>query len=316
MKEQEVIITIDGFEIRTNSLYQLINKPDPDAPDGYVEAGTTKLPSLGNGNTVACRYIGSVNNTGSGMYDTGLFEMSPMFATRNKTEVKEIVRKLQEYLITPYEASHGEGLLDNKNIDFWDHYGVNLYERRMFNTAHPEDLLDLWLALTSYQVVPKGKEGDPKYKFADYCVVDNEKVRDVKEERANLFMEAASQFGMLLAQNKKLLLGVLRYSSIAGVTSASNDANIRAIFHEWLKESHENGKLFLKYTEFTSTEDGREIVLMYSKLIDLMHKKVVKKNEDGIVYQHDLLGRDLKEAANNLVKNKDYEELYITLLEI
>lgn len=316
-KTSEVIVVLDGLAIKTNSLYQIQNKPDPNAPSGFVEEGTTKLPSIGIGETIPCRFVESSKNTGAGIFDTGLFPQSPMYATRDKREVEEIIGKLNTFIVEPYERLHGEGILDHKNIEFWSSYGVNLYEKRMFNTSNPTDLLDLLIAVTSFNLTPKGQEGHPKYRGSAYIVVDKDNARSIDSTRANDFIDAVSGFGTLLSTNRTLLLGILRYAGLQGVTKDIKDDTLKPLFNDWVKSSNENTKTFLSYVARTEKSEGRDEIMLFSKLYDLALKHTIKKDPMGSYYYNDTtLGTDLKSAAKNLAYNPELEEIKIAIQEL
>lgn len=146
MSDSKVLITVNNLDIKSNSIYKIENKPDMNAPSGYREMGTTKLPSEGIGNSVPCRFVVNDHNTGKGVYDTGLYIGSPCFKGKGEKEQERVVADLREHIVKPYEALHGMAILDHKNLSFWDNFSVDLWEGRFFNTSNVEDLLDLYIA--------------------------------------------------------------------------------------------------------------------------------------------------------------------------
>ena len=94
--EKEVLIEINGLVIKTNSVYKVTNKPDSQAPSGFIKEGTTKLPSAGIGNTVPVRYEITNHAKGTGVFDTGLYVESPCYATLDLKEVQKRVEILHK----------------------------------------------------------------------------------------------------------------------------------------------------------------------------------------------------------------------------
>lgn len=314
---RDVLININGLVIKTNSIYKITNKLDNNAPSGFRKEGTTKLPSAGIGNTVGCRFKIVNDNTKEGIYDTGFYEESPCYALLTDDEVKSKVKTLQEKIVQPYERRRGKkGLLDHSNSEFWDSFGVDLFDGRFLVTSNPDDLLDLYIAMLSYDLTPKEVEGDPKFRNSQYCIEDKEKVQNIKTERANLMVEAISNFGRLLSEDRNTLLNILRYIRIIGIADEIDNSTLNALFFEWLNKDTENPKRFKKTYDLTQNDKTADEVNLFAIISRLAVKNLLDKNGGEYTYKGKVLGADLKTAAKNINSKTELEEIKIELIEM
>ncbi len=319
MSENKVLVTVNKLDIKAGAIYKIENKPDMNAPSGYREMGTTKLPSEGVGNSVPCNFVINNISTGDGVYDTGLYPGSPFFKDMDPEKRQRILADLKENLVAPYEAVHGIGMLDHTNKSFWDAYTIDLWEGRFLNTANVDDLLDLYIAMVGRELTPSGERGNPAFQSSDYMIVDKEKSLTAREKNATTKMDAAGAFSFLLKTKKPLLLNVLRYvDGVSGVDKETKDSTLKSLFSEWIEEDIQNAEAFNKAVELSDTNEGKELINLYSKLDQLFRSnKKVKKSEQSGEFEYDgtPLGISLKEAADNLLNKKDLEEIRLDLLK-
>jgi len=315
MSTKETLLEINGLTIKTESIYKVINKPDSNAPSGFIKEGTTKLPSVGVGNTVPCRFNVQNKSKGTGVYDTGLYEESPCYSTKDRAEVKMIVDKLRKHIIEPYERKYGRGILDHNNIEFWDSFGVDLFDGRFFVTSNVDDLLGLYIAMLGFELTPKEKLGDPKFRESEYSIEDKEKVQSIRDERANNLMDTYTNFGILLKNDDKTLFNILKYVQLVGVTDKIDPKTLKSLFFEWLNKSEENVKRFDAAFKLSQDSEKSEILDLYVIAYKLSKKGVLKLQNGQYNYEGKALGADLKTVAQNLIR-KDFEELKIKLIEI
>lgn len=314
--EKTVLIEINGLVIKTNSVYKVTNKPDPNAPSGFIKEGTTKLPSAGIGNSVPVRFEITNKAKGTGVFDTGLYAESPCYSTEDLKKVKEKVDILNKAIVEPYERKHGRGILNHKNEDFWQDFGVDLFEGRYFVTSNVDDLLDLYIAMSGFELAPKTKEGDPRFNEAQFCIEDKEEVRSIRDTRANNIVECLTIYGTLLNKNPKKLYNILRYIRLVGVSDNIEKNTLNALFYEWLNKTDENPKTFMYTYDLTQEEETTDVVDLYVIVHKLVNKGVITRGISGDYnYDGTDLGADLKLVAQNLNSNKDLQEIKISLLE-
>lgn len=302
--KKELVFETNGFQIKTNSLYKVIGREDLNAPSGFVEEGVSKLPSEGVANSVPCRFHILDGQSGTGIWDTGLHEGSPCYHDKDQEQVKSIVSNLRKHIVNPYKKVNGKTQdLDHNDDEFWLGFSINLFDGRVFNTGKVKDLLDLFLAVNNFSLTPKGKEGDPKYKSSDYCIVDIEKATDFKKQKASDKMNAVKNFAKLEAKNRTLLLNLLHYNEL-NVSETVDEDTLNFSFQEWLERKPQNSALFNgTYERITNEEKFEEKVNLFKKLSVLFKTgKGVTKKTNGKYYFKDVeLGTDLKHSTENLL---------------
>ena len=313
---KETLIKINGLSIKEDSIYKITNKPDPTAPSGYVKEGTKKLPSMGIGNTEPCPFHTTNKNKGEGVFDTGLYVSSPCYAGKNKDDVRSIVAKLQEIIVKPYEEKFGEGVLSHKNTEFWNSFGVDVYEGRFFVTSKETDLLDLYIAMRAYAITPKEELGNPKFRDSDYCVEDKAKVQNIKAERSNLLMSSIGSFTTMLGSDRSKLLNMLRYLGILGVADDIDDTTLNSMFFEWLNRDLNNPKSFKTVLDLARDKKTKDVVDLFVICSRLATKKVLERESGYYYYNGENLGADLKTVAKNLNDKKSLAEIKVALIEL
>lgn len=316
MSNKKLIAEVNGLAIKTNSVYKIVGKPDDTAPSGFVDLGVTKLPSDGISTSFECKYVITNQSDGSGLYDTGLYEDSPCYAGKDKAEVKETIKQLKKYLVDPYEAKYGKGVLHHLNEDFWSTTGrQTIAEGETLTTEDPDQLLKLYIAMRSYELTPKDLVGSPKFSQSQYVVEDREEVKTIKEERAEQAMEAIANFSALLKTNKSLLVAVLNYVRLSGITEDTSESTIKSAFYEW-SQNKNNVAAFNDAYELASDVKTKDIILLYGVLQKAIAKKVVEYENGILFYQGRQLGGDLRTAAKNINSKADLEDVKLQLIEI
>lgn len=312
-QDNEKIVEINGLTIRKNSLYKVVHKLDKSAPDGFQREGATKLPSEGIGNTIPCRFIIQDPNSKRGVYDTGFSVNSPCYSGMDESKRKEIVNRLKKYIVEPYERSYkgenGEALLDATNTSFWDSFGVTLWEGRIFNTEKVEDLLDLYIAMQSFELCPVNEGGSPKFNQADYMIEDNITSVTVGKKRTNNEFTAISKFMNLLSVNKTKLFTILRSIGIITPNIAPEDTDLIDIFNLWLRRDIQNPDYFLKNFDKAETEDGELELTLQVNIKKLVSSKKITKVGSQLTYKGYELGGDIKTAATNVMKNPELDDI-------
>lgn len=310
---REVIATVNGLELRTNTLYKVTHKPDPDAPSGYRELGATKVPSTTVANYVGCKFVETNPVTGSGIYDTGFYIESPCYGGMDQQEVKTIVANLNKYIVQPYEKLHREGDLSHRNTDFWDNFRIRLSVDTDFATSNPDKLLMLYIAMRARHLTPRSMIGNPQFLNSQYCIEDFEKVVDIKYRRNNEEIDAIIAFGELSANKPEVLVDVMNYVGL-NVSSSTDDTTLKGVFREWTSRDMDNAGRFLKAVALTKDKRTEDVPTMYRILRDLFLKRVITRDNNIYYYGDTPLGVDLKTAAYELEK-KEMEDIKLLLIE-
>lgn len=307
-KEDNALITVNGLEIRINSIYKVTNKPDSSAPSGFIKEGTTKLPSVGVGNTVPCRFSNEV-------YDTGFYTESPCYANMDTNQKRQIVKDLKKHIVSPYESKWQKGKLDNSNTEFWDSYGVNLFAGRFFDTNKVDDLLGLYIAMRGFELTPKKSLGNPQFSQSQYCIEDKEEVKSIASERANEMMGAMGDFASLLKSNQSKLTNIFRYLGVLAFNENVDVDTLTSLGYTWLNESVSNPQRFINTYNMTQEDETEDIVDLFVIVSKLYHNAVLERRSGSYYYKGTLLGADLKTVTRNLNSDKELEEIKIEHIE-
>lgn len=317
-----VIVTIYDFPIRANTLYEVMEKLDSSAPDGYQNHSTSKTLSV----DLEDSFPGAIFNMQRNIWDTGLYEGAPSFQNafgKDPLQSKIILDKLREHIIEPYEIEKGEGALDYKNTkernEFWDNFRVKIKRGKVFNTANIDDLLALYLCLAHKRLTPKDMESHPEFKqpISYYLIVDKESSLTRQAENEIRKMRASATFFTMLQSDKTSLLRTLDYLGIAAGVNTDESTLVR-VFNNWLEDKqdkYQNDKIFLDTVEKFNTDAGKEILFIFGKLKEMQKggKVIFKK---GQVYMDDvLLDNGWKNSAEKVKADKELYELFTSLLD-
>jgi len=308
LTKSDSVIEIHGFPLETKGvIYQVKNKYDADAPSGLKAHKTTKyLDDVTGKNTVSATY-----STVGRLWDTGLYEQSPVFKGLSKEKRKETAQKVKELIVEPFENIYGEDLLDpkDKESNFWNYgddsgFKVDLYDGKIFNTDEPFELLQLYICIINRDLAPVEGQNSPQFRDAQFCVENRDKVVSSKVEDEMLEIDVIGSFHSLLHQ-PKVLKPILNYIGLKGV-DVENKQMATTMFLRFIRDkeqSHQNKKLFDDAVKLNSKKQGKKEIVYYSILQDLQQKGKLPKINDSFTINDTALGVNLKAAAK-FVSNK------------
>lgn len=313
-----VILKIYDFEIKKNTLYEIKEKLDTSAPDGFKEYNTTKVLS----DTVVDTFPGAVFDRERGIWDTGLYPTSSSFMRAIQPEIRVAALKaLKENIIKPIEEEKGENVLDqnSSNNRFWDSFRIDLQRGKVFDTAKAEDLLRLYLLLIHKRVTPKHMESHPEFKqpISMYCIVDKDSSVSREAEKEMRQAKASALFYNLLSTDREGLIRVLDYLGISA-TNATEDAVLYTIFGNFIKskeDKYQNDKIFIETIEKYQTEEGEEEIFIHAKLKELYIKGKVKNKKGEIWIDDVFVESGWKNAARKVKEDKELKQIFTGLLE-
>lgn len=313
----DILFELYGFKFKPNTLYQVTEKLDSSAPNGFIEHKTTKIIHPAISNSVP----GAIFDSELKIWDTGLYENSRALrkAIPSVDERSKFVKDIVKFIVKPLQILKGKEYLSQfeDNNTFWDDFRINIFKDRVFNTDRPEELLQLYLAVLHRQVTPKEFESNPEFKNSQYCIVDKEDSVDRKLEKDMGIMEAQSTFYNLLKNKKEDLLIILDYLKLS-VTPKTDDKILASLFNNWLKDKtdgFQNYAVFIKTNKFFATEDGEKELYYHSKIKELIKKNIIKQKKSEIWFEDEFIGSDLKSATKNIVSQKDLEERFLKQIE-
>lgn len=303
MTEDKEMFNVHGFTVKANSTYVIKDKRDMDAPTGYIKAGITKLPSKGVSESFQVNFV-SRDNGRTGIWDTGFFEYSPCYRDLDNSSTKPIVAALKKNLLTPYRQAVGNATaFEQENEEFFKKSNFKVYTGKTYNTSDPIEAMELYFGLMTYQVTPKGQEGNTIYDDSSYIVVDINKDANIKDERALGKFTAIGAFSAMLKADKERLISILNYS---GMTFAKgiDDTTLIGMFNDYLEGSNEDRTInFNALVEETESKDGLEKLFLYKTLKEQYVKGGKVSKVSGLYFYDDVeIGSDLKNAALNVTK--------------
>lgn len=311
------LLEIYEFSIRPNTLYEVTEKIDSFAPDGFKEHKTSKVLHPDISDSVP----GAIFNSELGVWDTGLYENSPalMRAIPSEAERIKFSKDVKKYISDPLTKLKGKEFLSQyeDNNKFWDKYSIEIFRKKVFNTGKPEELLQLYLALLHRQITPKPLENHPDFKNSQYCIIDKDDSINRKLEAELGVMEAIGIFSNLLKNKKADLLLILDYLRM-NVAEKTEDRIIASLFNNWLKDKtdgYQNYSVFLKTYNFFLTEDGETEVFYNSKVKDLIKKGVIKQKKQEVWFNDEYVGSDVKSAVKNIISRKDLQTEFLKHIE-
>ena len=309
----EIPIPQTQFVLKSDKMYQIQPKMDASAPDGFKNAGTTKVISPDIGNTVHAPFNGDMK-----VWDTGFFKSSPILRGMKDEEKDLFVKMVNEHIVKPVEDLKGEGVLGHQeNNPFLDDFGIELKAYRVINTAEPLQRLALYFAVLGKHLAPKEHQSNPLYSGAQYVIVNSEEAVNVKQEREMLKNEAIGLFYVLQKNDKEKMYNLLEYLGISN-SKTTDKATLNSSFNRWLEDKtsgYQNSEIFTKtYSKFDS-EDGEEELYLYKKLKELHDNNLVKMQRGEVFLDGKAIGAGYKLAASNLMENSVEKERIAELIE-
>lgn len=301
----EVLFTINGFEVRSKHTYTIKNKPDLNAPSGFIQEGTTKLPS-GVDESFQCRY-----DHQSDQWDSGFYDYCPQFQGLDEKEATREAKIRFDGVAKPYMRVKGikdKDTFSPHNTDFWKKQNFKIWANRVYSTDNPVDVFELYMAINAYQLTPKELEKDPRYARSAYIISDTSKVRKLKEERVMTKFTAVSVFTNILSADKQGLCDIMSYLGTPTDVSM-DDASVMALFEEQLLSKDDKLRLFDAAVK--DYENGKSDKFVIYRNLAKMYggSKFIRKANGTFAFDGVDVGQDVKSAAENIAVNPKLEEI-------
>lgn len=331
-KQTDDFIIIRGIKINSNAIYEVSNKtPSEGAPDVYKKLGSEKISSPRGfvRNEVGFPFI-------NGVWDTGLYPTSPIFREEGLTlEEAEIqAEKNREFILEPLKKAGLHQLAkkledyENEESEFFNReIVVPLFTGNQFNTGEPRSRLDLFAAVLSGELAPKGRarkeekekgqrdESDFLYQHAQYTINSQTETRTVEEERELNNNKARGIFWALLETNKKDLVGILNYEGISASVDDPEVALSKVISKYF--EAHENIESFLDtYNKFKEDPKFKEELGVMNILINEKGLRYLEKEGRQYILKGHELGTSPKTVARTIANSQTLSTEFYKLVEI
>lgn len=299
------IIELYGFSLRKDTIYEIREKLDPDAPDGFLEYETSKILQ----DKIYDSEPGAIWNNSLGVWDTGVFEESPFLrqAFPEKTTREKALEQIRVNIVEPIERVKA-GFFNNtaENDPFWNRYLIHIRRTGHFNTSNPEELYQLFILLLTKRITPKNISSHPEFKNSQYVVVDKEETMNKETEKVLREMRANELFAVNKS-NKEHLVILLDYAGMNGITKDTADDTIVVMFKKFLDDKNQgvqNTINFINVAEMTKKKET-DMLFIYGKLKELTRKGVMQHKTDGIYLDEQYLGNSYKVAAKEINETKD-----------
>lgn len=317
MKNFKLVVPGIGFELESNKTYRIEGRVDPESPIAWQKEGISRLQHPLN--TLGA--IVTFNPTNN-MWDTGFYEDSPCYAS-DKSIAKENVKVFEEHLKSTLEQMLPEGALSPRSDNnFWDDYSFPVNQPLTIRTSTPMNFLGLWVALLHRDIAPKDKADYPIYRQrkTGYTITD---VKESSSQRQKLALErslANTSFLTLISSkkssDKNFIQGLSKYVGF----KANFDTEISILnsqFINWIESSNnslKNAKSFNKAYEKFGTQEGREELDTWLKLVEAEKKGIITYKRSKYYLGEESLGNNLKIAAEEVNKNHNLKSKLLEVL--
>ena len=304
----------EAFHIEGEKAYQIINKFDANAPDGFRRERTTKvLDSDASEQSIPLSVYDSQKRCWDTALDNTSRRLNELFP--NKEDLQRHLQDVTKHIYNPLLQIYTKEMLDSRNNEFWDGYRYKLNFENVLNTKDPEQRAYLYFAVIHGHLAPVDFESEPLFKrCAQFSVENKESVITVSQKRDLERNKAIARFTVLLEEDKEFLEIMLDYMGIPGLAGA-DESFANAIFTNWLsKDDNQNPKQFLEiYKNFYKSEAGKKELKIYKTLKDMEKVKSIKVTVDGLLFDEEIIGKNFKEASKNVATsailfNKIYKE--------
>lgn len=321
-KNKKVLFEVDGFEVIDGHSYIVKHKPDANAPSGLKEQGTTKVPTVGAGDTFQCPYQWDEGDLSNGVWDSGMTEHSPIWQNLTPALAKSSAKELYDNIGAPYERSVGKRgiMLDIANQDsFWSDLNFSVEANQMLKTSNKKDLLTLYFGLRKRVLTPPDPNGfkNPKYNSSSFQVVDVTNNVKVKDQRAADKFDAIGDFTILLRTNKTMLMPILKWIGIRPAKTAE-DRVLMSLFEDHLTPPNTSTNRINEFNQLVKDSGetvGKTKLLVFDALDEISYKNKISKNGNGALMLEGLeIGLDLKSAALNIATKPEFKELRSKLI--
>jgi len=242
----EIKVPGTDFTIRSKSIYQVVNKLDPDAPDGFKAHKTTKILDPNMTTVVYPKF-----NVGLDVWDLGFDKDSPCLRGMEKEQREKHLMLVQKHIVGPVERIKGKGYLNHRpkpvkevikdeNHSGLDSHSIILGIDRFFDTSKPLDLLNLYLAILNKDLAPKELEYHQDYDSADFAIVNEKEKVDEKQRSDYKKNKAIAKMMGLYETDKDFIVRMLKYCGIS-VSKDSNEETVVTFFTRWLNSTQRSG---------------------------------------------------------------------------
>lgn len=307
--KKSVTLKIANTEFEIGDTLEITPKLDLDAPDGFQKHGTSKLLMAGIAEPFSISFDEDLQ-----MWDTGFEEFHPINDSLPLGEKKVIVKSYVDNIKKPYEAKFRKDLDSIEESEFWPTYIVDLYKGRKFHTENIKDLLDLYLILKNGMACEE-KETNYFLKKANYNITNVKQVRTVEQKRQDTIFDAMGTFKVMLdsfdPKKDDTVYTVLEWINISNIRGADKDTVKNVVLKQFGNEKtgYDTCRRFLDAYAKTQNKNDKEVMDNFSVLNKLSQKGKIKYSKQQYFLDGELLGNNLKEAADRMRSDNEIKDL-------
>lgn len=306
---KSVKLKIANTEFEIGDILEITPKLDLDAPSGFQQHGTSKLLMSGIAEPFSIMFDEDLQ-----MWDTGFDEIHPINDDLPKTEKKAIVKSYVDHIKTPYEKRFNKNLDSTDDSEFWDTYIIDVYKGRKFDTSNIKDLLDLYLILRNGMACEE-REKNYHLKKANYNIANVKQVQSIQEKKEDTIFSAMGTLKVMLdsfdPKKDDSIYTILEWINIPNVRGADKETVKKVILKQFANEKtgYDTCRRFLNAYEMTEDKTKKEIMENFSVLNKLSQKRLIEFKKRQYYINGQLLGNNLKEAAENIKNDKELYSL-------
>lgn len=300
----KLLFSINGFDVHSGRIYKIFDKPDLNAPSGFIAHNATKLPSVGIGEQFSFRHIG-------GIWDTGFHPASPCYKHLEPSEVKKLVEQRVKNVLRPYQnGKFDKTVFEVENQASLDKPSFKVEAGVALASDDPEQLMNLYAALLGNKVAPKDKQHSPEYRLTPYLVEDTTKVSKQKHEVGVNKVRALRKFDKMYEGDPETLRAVLMWLGMTGFVEGHDIDTASSIFDEKITNDKYLTERFLKVVnEIDEKMAGHQKYYIHEKLKRMRGKssKLVVGDNGRLFFNGTEVGPDLHTASENIAKNQELQ---------
>lgn len=307
---KKVLAKIFGFELLSDTVYTVRDRPDLSAPDAYVREGVSKCPSIpDNGSRNVCRF-----DQVKKIFDTGLYASSFSLLEFSEAEKSIEIERRRESIFEPV-ASLINSDLKESNFEFWDKYDIEIGKEVAFVTSDPIDAFKLYIALTSGLLSPF-KEFHHSYKFAMYYVEGASGKYDFKSESDSRMVDAISEFAIMLREDKSRVLDILFQLRVINASESLDDSFLKPVVKNWINDNPSNSSYLLSEISKVSNNQIYADSLKIARMIEtLVYRNKLVRDMDGVKLDGVVIGQDALSAAEFILSEAGGAERLKAIVE-
>ena len=319
------------FNLSSNQVYHLKERSDADAPNAYQEEGISKHPLRGIEEGIIVPYHDPTRT-----WDTGLYKGS--FCYSREKEASTILNTVNKKFLPHLQVLVDGDLSSGKNSkevnaffdDFrpfnGDGYGEDVSKFKikggnMFNTKNPLELLALWWALISKQIMPEGQEDNPAYRNCIFVLKDKKQSTSTSQDKEFEKTRASATVMSIASKknNKKELKHLQNIFKYVKLDLPIDDLELKPLvssFNRWAEKGgydNLNAKKFNEVFDKFDNEENSDELVVYVRLLDYIKEGKIKVERTDIILSGKNLGSDKRIAASKVAADQELLKEFMLL---